>query len=214
MVNPLFEKYWNKILPKLKITSELKEKVEKIRKEKKRKKWNTENLSIDDNFVIKYPGYKSDPCNEYADFVVYYNDKSYEHKEIFQILIDLFKDKPEDCLKFLKEVVYGTSSEIDFSNPIPKEDLIKLIILISLQEEINYPPPKLGLIMPFQKIFEICCALKTGENEELLNLEDSYLNNRKFRDFNDENCKKEWESIKKLLNEIRNKLRKIKQEFC
>ncbi|NPA14310.1 MAG: hypothetical protein GXN97_03905 [Aquificae bacterium] len=61
--------------------------------------------------------------------------------------------------------------------------------------------------MPFQKIFEICCALKTGENEELLKLEDSYLNHRKFRGFNDENCKKEWESIKKLLNEIRNKLR-------
>jgi len=124
MVNPLFEKYWKKILPKLKITSELKEKIEKIRKEKE--EWNTEKLSIDDNFVIKYPGYKSEPCNGYADFVVYYNDKSYKHKEIFQRLIDLFKDKPGDCLKFLKEVVDGTSSEIDFSGPIPKKDLIKL----------------------------------------------------------------------------------------
>lgn len=106
-------------------------------------------------FNLMYPGKK-----RIGDYLLNHNGKHPRHEDIVNLIYDLTnEDNFEDLVRALEDVhANGDSATTSFFT----EEVKSLIFLVTLQEEVNYPPPANGRNLPFWRFYEAALA-KVGD---------------------------------------------------
>ncbi len=104
------------------------------------------NVQLGNGFVIHYPGYKGN-----GDYKLTVNGQPPKHTDIVNTIVKLGRQVTlAQMTSFLDDVYANGLNATQVITGLSKE----LLYWITLQEEINYPPPKSGRKMPFQRFFE------------------------------------------------------------
>ncbi len=113
------------------------------------------NTHVYNGFELKYPGYKGG-----LDFALFHNGTTPKHEDIVRLIYDLTtEDNFEEVVRALEDIhANGDSAKTTFFS----EEIKCLIFLVTLQEEVNYPPPAKGKNLPFWRFYEAALA-KVGE---------------------------------------------------
>jgi len=106
-------------------------------------------------FELKYPGYKGG-----LDYALWHNGVRPKHEDVVKKIYDLTSEENFDEVVSALEDIHanGDSATTSFFS----DEMKSLIFLVTLQEEVNYPPPANGKNLPFWRFYEAALA-KVGE---------------------------------------------------
>lgn len=113
------------------------------------------NIHTYHGFELKHPGYKGG-----LDYALFHNGTTPKHEDIVRLIYDLTNDENfEKVVQALEDIhANGDSAATSFFT----DEIKRLIFLVTLQEEVNYPPPANGKNLPFWRFYEGALA-KVGE---------------------------------------------------
>lgn len=117
------------------------------------------------NLIIQYPGYKK--SGDYR-LLTHLNTQPPTHADIVQIIFDMTNN--ENYLSMIQDLEKIYSAGLNAHTDTIPNDIKDLIFWITLQEEINYPPPQMGRKLPFQRYFEAALAKRYPEIIEIQNV--------------------------------------------
>ncbi|WP_222982523.1 hypothetical protein [Flagellimonas meishanensis] len=110
------------------------------------------------NLTINYPGKKS-----IGDYRLTINGKAPTHTDVVYKIYNGTTTKNFNKVVHSLEDVYKNG--LNATTKFFSKSFIELIYWITLQEEINYPPPKLGRKLPFQRFYEGALAKVSSKCE-------------------------------------------------
>ena len=98
-------------------------------------------------FELKYPGYKGG-----LDYALWHNGDRPKHEDVVrQIFALTSQENFKDVVAALEDIhTNGDSATTSFFT----DEVKSLIFLVTLQEEVNYPPPAKGKTLPFCRFYE------------------------------------------------------------
>ncbi|ULJ69306.1 hypothetical protein MIS45_00015 [Wielerella bovis] len=105
------------------------------------------------NLIIQYPGHKR--VGDYR-LLTHLDEPPPKHTDIVQIIFDMTNN--ENYLSMIQDLEEIYSAGLKAHTDTIPNDIKDLIFWITLQEEINYPPPRMGRKLPFQRYFEAILA--------------------------------------------------------
>jgi hypothetical protein len=102
-------------------------------------------------FELKYPGYKGR-----LDYALFHDGRRPKHEDIVRLIHDLTnEDNFDEVVHALEDIhANGDSATTSFFT----DEIKRLIFLVTLQEEVNYPPPANGKNLPFWRFYEAALA--------------------------------------------------------
>lgn len=123
-------------------------------------------FNVNTDLIIQYPGRLGD-----GDYRLVYNNSHIPptHADIVQQIFDMTNNG--NYLRMIQDLEQIYLYGLHASTNIISNDIKELIYWITLQEDINYPPPRRqGRKLPFQRYFEAALAKRYPEIIEIQNV--------------------------------------------